>query len=308
MSSLHVVIGAGPLGSAVARTLLNRGERVRMVTRSGSRPVDGAEALAADVTNSKGAAAAVDGASVVYQCAQPPYHRWAEEFPALQASILDATASAGASIVIADNLYSYGDPGGAVITEATPENPTSTKGTVRRSMARDALAAHAAGRLRVALTRPANYFGPHYDQTGTTVFAKAGLGKSMQFLGRADQPHSFSYVPDAGAAMAAIGTSESGWGQVWITPVQPPMTQADFAERIWRAAGQSGTPKASYVGSGMLRFVGLFSPSARAVVEMMYEYTAPFVASSAAFESEFGASPTSTDEAIAATLRAYAPA
>ena len=35
---LHVVVGAGPIGSGVARTLVSRGHRVRIITRSGSGP------------------------------------------------------------------------------------------------------------------------------------------------------------------------------------------------------------------------------------------------------------------------------
>ena len=307
MNPLHVIIGAGPLGASVARSLLERGQRVRIVTRSGSRPLENVEALAADVRTAPGAVKAVAGASVVYQCAQPPYHRWAAEFPQLQKSILDVAATAGADLVLADNLYAYGDPEGEVMVESTPERATTTKGVVRRTMAQDALAAHAAGRLRVATTRPSNYFGPGYDLTGTTVFAKALLGKPMQFLIRGDQPHSFSFVPDAGAAMAAIGTSEHGWGQTWITSIQSPMTQQEFAERIWSAAGQTGTAKTSYVSEGLLRFAGLFSPAIRAAVEMTYEYDRPFIASSAAFEEAFGMHPTPLDEAITATLRAYAP-
>ena len=37
--SLHVVVGAGPVGSAVATLLADAGEDVRVVTRSGAGPV-----------------------------------------------------------------------------------------------------------------------------------------------------------------------------------------------------------------------------------------------------------------------------
>jgi len=45
----------------------------------------------------------------------------------------------------------YGDPDGAVISEASPERPHTKKGKVRKAMADAALAAHADGRLEVAL-------------------------------------------------------------------------------------------------------------------------------------------------------------
>ena len=49
--SLHVVLGTGPLGLAVARYLVARGDRVLVVNRSGRAELPGSvEVLAADVT------------------------------------------------------------------------------------------------------------------------------------------------------------------------------------------------------------------------------------------------------------------
>jgi 2-polyprenyl-6-methoxyphenol hydroxylase-like FAD-dependent oxidoreductase len=50
--SLHVIVGAGPVGSATAKVLAERGERVRVVTRRGSGPEHPAiERVAADATD-----------------------------------------------------------------------------------------------------------------------------------------------------------------------------------------------------------------------------------------------------------------
>lgn len=303
--SEHVIVGAGSLGTAVARDLVRRGQRVRIVNRAGSARVDGAEVLAADANDPAALRSAFDGAAVVYQCAQPAYHRWTTEFPALQARVIDAAAGASASLVIADNLYPYGDPEGRVLTERSPEQTSTRKGMVRREMARQALAAHAAGRLQVAISRPAHFFGPGYDQAGSMVFTPALRGKSMQFLGRGDQPHSFSYVPDVGAAMAELGASGSGWGRVWIPPVQPALTQAEFAARVWAAAGRHGRPRTRFLGRRLATMVGMVSPTMRELPEMMYEFEKPYLVDSSAFESTFDARPTPMDDAIAATLDWY---
>jgi len=72
---LHVVVGTGPLGMAVMRTLVARGETVRMVNRSGKAKVPaGVSVVAADVYELDRAREACRGAAVVYQCAKPPYH------------------------------------------------------------------------------------------------------------------------------------------------------------------------------------------------------------------------------------------
>ncbi|MFM9877956.1 MAG: NAD-dependent epimerase/dehydratase family protein [Rhodoglobus sp.] len=305
MDKLHVVVGAGGLGLSVAADLIPRGERVRVVSRSGSHGVSGAETVGADATNPADLDVALAGASVVYQCAQPEYTRWAEEFPQLQQGILDATVRAGADLVIADNLYMYGDPDGAVITESSAENPVTKKGRVRKAMADAALDAHRAGRLRVAISRPADYFGPGHDQSSEAIFGAAAAGKRMQFFGRMDVAHSLSYVPDAAAAMATLGTSDAGWGSVWIAPVQPPITQQELSERAWKAAGNTGSPKVTVIGRASLRVIGLVVPVVREFAEMAYLFDKPFVVDSSRFESTFGVSATPNDAAIAATIEHY---
>jgi uncharacterized protein YbjT (DUF2867 family) len=81
--SLHVVFGAtGAIGGAVVTELVHAGRRVRAVSRGGQAR-DGAQGVAADVSDPAQAARAAAGASVIYRCASPPYTRWPELFPAL---------------------------------------------------------------------------------------------------------------------------------------------------------------------------------------------------------------------------------
>ncbi|PWU51028.1 NAD-dependent epimerase, partial [Micromonospora globispora] len=50
--ALHVIVGAGPVGSAIARLLAEGGERVRVVTRRGTGPEHPAiERVAADAAD-----------------------------------------------------------------------------------------------------------------------------------------------------------------------------------------------------------------------------------------------------------------
>ncbi len=308
MSTLHVVVGAGGLGRTVAHELVTQGHRVRLVSRSEHSAGPDIESVRADATDPAQLDTALAGADVVYQCSQPEYTRWAEEFPQLQRGILDATVRAGADLVIADNLYMYGDPNGTVINEASPEAPVTKKGRVRKAMADAALEAHHAGMLRVAISRPSNYFGPGHDQSSKAVFGAAVKGKSMRFYGRMDAPHSSTYLPDAARAMATLGTTDQGWGSVWIPPVQPAITQHELASRVWTAAGNAGNPRVSVLSRRELALLGIFIPLLREVDEMYYEYERPFVVDSSKFQGAFGAEPTPMDVAIAATLASYAEA
>lgn len=69
MSDLHVVTGAGPVGTTIAEQLAATGVTVRILTRSGSGPDHPLiERRAVDVNDRHQLAAAVDGAAAVYHC------------------------------------------------------------------------------------------------------------------------------------------------------------------------------------------------------------------------------------------------
>ena len=87
----HVVFGTGAIGLATFEALRRRGERVRLVNRSGTAPVpDDVEIMGGDASDPAFTTSAAQGAQVVYQTLNPSYHQWVELFPALQASVLAA--------------------------------------------------------------------------------------------------------------------------------------------------------------------------------------------------------------------------
>src|SRR6187455_2149352 len=136
MNEVHVVFGTGAIGLALIDELAGRGVPVRAVNRSGSAWVpDGVEVLGGDVSDRDFAVRAATSAAVVYQCLNPAYHRWAKDFPALQDSAIHAARTADARLVSFENVYMYGDTGGAHITENTLAKPHTRKGKVRLAMA-----------------------------------------------------------------------------------------------------------------------------------------------------------------------------
>src|SRR5512143_1552061 len=110
---LHVIFGTGPVGQAAARELVKRGKAVKMINRSGKRPEGVPEqvtVVAGDVFDVNTARVLAQGATHVYQGTNPPYDKWPEQFPALQANTLEAAAAMGAKYIVMENVYMYGDP------------------------------------------------------------------------------------------------------------------------------------------------------------------------------------------------------
>ena len=148
--SLHVIVGAGPVGTKVASLLAARGDRVRLISRRGTGPRHPAiEPVAAVAELTRGAAA-------LYNCANPLYHRWWTDWPPLAAAFLTAAERSGAVLAVASNLYGYGPVVGP-ITDTTPLAATHPKLRLRADMWREALARHEAGRLRVTEVRSSDY-------------------------------------------------------------------------------------------------------------------------------------------------------
>lgn len=301
MGELHVVFGTGPLGRSTASALRDLGNTVRMVNRSGrlEHAPAGVEVIASDAYDAATNSAITRGAAAIYQCAQPHYHEWVTKFPPLQRAILDAARANGAKLIVADNLYMYEKFTGS-LTEDAPWNAHTRKGKVRAALAREVLEAHNAGTVRAAIGRASDFFGP-YD-TALTAYAilPALQGKAVNLLGDANQPHSFTYIPDFGRLLATLGTREEALGQVWFAPTNAPMTQREFVQLI---EAELGKPVKTQVGGAFLmRILGLFNPSMAETVEMMYEWTAPFVIDSRKAEHAFGLQATPSAAAIGATL------
>jgi nucleoside-diphosphate-sugar epimerase len=298
---LHVVLGTGPLGLAVARHLAARGERVRTVSRGGRADVAaGVEVLAADVADIAEVSRACDGAAVVYHCANPPYAKWPELHPPLMKAVIEGVASVGATLVFGDNLYAYGPVDGP-FTEELPYRATGPNGRTRARIAEDLMRAHEDGRVRATIGRGSDFFGPHAHQStvGDRVFAHALAGKPAQLLGDLDVPHTVTYIDDFGKALVTLGEREDALGGVWHVPNAETVTMRRFVELVFAEVGRP--PRLRAAPSWGLVLAGLFNPTLRAVREQLYQSERPWVVDSSKFERIFGWKATPLPEAVRAT-------
>jgi nucleoside-diphosphate-sugar epimerase len=295
-----VVLGAaGGIGSHVVDALLAGGGPVRAVTRTPAPMPEGAEPHVADLRDPAALRAAVAGASVVVHAAQPAYTRWVQEFPPLTAAIADAAE--GTRLVFADNLYGYGPVDGP-LTEDLPGAATDAKGRVRVAMAEDLLRRHREGRLEVVIGRASDYFGPRGTATvaGDTMVPPAIRGATVRVTGRADVPHSWSYLPDVGRALALLADAPAG--RVYHLPVGPPCSQQELADAFARAAGLDRA-RVSALPAALHRLLALGHPMLRELLGTRYQFTAPFVVDDRRFRREVGPfTTTPLDEAAAATV------
>jgi len=299
--SLHVIVGAGPVGSAVARLLAERGETVRVITRSGSGPDHPAiERIAADATDADRLTSLTAGAAVLYNCANPQYHRWLTDWPPLASALLTAAESAGAVLAAAGNLYGYG-PVSAPITAETPLRATHPKLRLRADMWREMLARQQAGRLRVTEVRGGDYL--ERNSLLTEALAKPLLaGRRGWVPGSLDAPHSWTAIADVAGTLVTVAGDERGWGQAWLVPSHPPMTIRELATRFTEV-NHAPAPKLTSIPYPVLWAAGLFSPLLRELRTTNYQFSKPFTLDSTHTEQTFNLKPGDLDEALRAAAQ-----
>jgi nucleoside-diphosphate-sugar epimerase len=297
--NVHVVVGAGPVGSATARKLIERGESVRVVTRSGSGP-EGAERLAFDAADSGRLAEAAEGATAIYNCVNPPYTSWEKDWPPVARSLLHAAETGGSVLATVGNLYGYGRVTGP-ITEETPLAATGHKGKVRNAMWYDALAAHEAGRVRAFEVRGSDYLGGN-SLLSMMIAPALRKGRRAWVPGALDQPHTWTCTEDVAELLVAGVGDERAWGRAWHVPSDEPRTIRELAAIAGEQLGVS--PKLSSIPGWALWSVGVVYPLARELRETQHQFRAPFVLDSSAAQETFGLVPTPTDEAVRLDLAA----
>ena len=216
-SRTALVIGAtGGIGGEVAAVLLRRGWTVRGLNRDpaaaarrmagpmAGRP--GVQWVAGDAMNAGDVLRAAEGVSVIVHAANPPGYR---DWRGLALPMLDSTNAAaeatGARIVLPANVYNFGPDAFPLLSEASPQNPTTRKGKVRVEMERR-LAAAAGRGVRSLLVRAGDFFGPRPGSSWLT----AGMirqGRPLRFVMNPARPgigHAWAYLPDLAETMVRL--------------------------------------------------------------------------------------------------------
>lgn len=298
MTQLHVVVGAGTIGSTAATRLAVAGHHVRVVTRSGSGPEHpGIERVAADAADAPALRRLAAGATALYNCANPAYTTWPTAWPPLSASLLAAAEGAGAVLAGVGNLYVYG-PVDRPMTEDTPLRPRDHKGQVRARMWRDALAAHEAGRVSCVEVRAGDFADAPRASSHLSRQVPAVIGgKTCWVVGSPDRLHSWTATGDVVTLLIAAAADPGSHGRAWHVPSAPPRTQRQALADVAAAAG-APAPRVRGIGVAMLRTVGVVAPMMRELAGTVYQFADDFVIDDTAARRHFGVDHTPWAETV----------
>ena len=302
MSTVHVVTGAGPVGSTIAQQLADSGQQVRLLTRSGSGPDHPLiERRRVDVSQADALADAFTGAVAVHHCIHGSAYDarvWRAELPRAEKAVLEAAGRAGAVVVFPESLYSYG-PVHAPITEDLPRTASGGKLGVRT----DLLAQRGASATPTVSVAASDFYGPlvRNAHAGERLVPTVLAGRTMRVLGSLDQPHSFTYVPDLATAMITAAARPELWNSFLHAPTAPALTQRHLVELV-AAAGGVPVPRTAAIPAVVLRGMGMVSREMRELAETSYMFNGPFVLDSSASEQRLGLAPTSMETGTKETV------
>ena len=304
---MYTILGAGgSVSNELVKLLAARKLPFRTVSRHAEN-AGVAERRVADLTKHQATLEAIAGSDVVFLLAGLKYdHKvWAEQWPRIIDNTIDACKVAGAKLIFFDNVYMYGKVNGAM-TETTPYHPTSKKGEIRAQIALRLERAWQEGELMAMIARAADFYGPGAKNgiPNTLVFDPLSKGEKAMCLVSDALPHSYTYVPDAAAALLALAETPSAWNQTWHLPTAPtPVTGREFVLAAADALGVA--PKYRVLSRTMVKLAGMFNPTIREVHEMLYQNDSPYLFDSSKYARAFGFAGTSDADGIRATARSY---
>uniref|UniRef100_Q01YY6 NAD-dependent epimerase/dehydratase n=1 Tax=Solibacter usitatus (strain Ellin6076) TaxID=234267 RepID=Q01YY6_SOLUE len=307
MNNVAIFGAAGAIGISVAEELNRRGIPFRAVGRNRQRleaafsKMAHAEIFPADLAQSRDAGAAARGVDTIIYCVGLPYPSH-NLHPVLMRTTVEAAKMVNVPrLVLVSSVYGYGVPRSSRVSETHSRNPHTQKGKYRKEQEDIVLAAHGQGDLRSLIVRLPDFYGPNADiGLANPVFRAALQGKTANWVGPVNTLHEFVFVPDTGPVIADLAARDECFGQAWNFGGPGEINTMDFITRIYRAAGRS--PKYRTAGAGLLKILGLFNPTVREVVEMLYLQETPVILDDSKLLAALPVKKTSYDDGIQQTL------
>jgi nucleoside-diphosphate-sugar epimerase len=286
--NLNVVLGGTKnVGFYVVEELRKRNLPVRIVARN---KVNDKDFFAGDMSSYKDIEKALQDAKTVYVCSSFPYNTqvWKKQWPLFASNLVDIAKNRDIKIVYLDNTYLYGPPPlKNPISEEHQKNPTSKKGKIRKEITDYLIETATEKNIKLIIGRSANFVSPQF-KTGLLYISfleKMLIGKNPNYLGNAHVAQAFSYVPDVARALVELGESNYDKGEIFHLPVLDPLTPHQICELFNTSLNSNLEIKP--LSLGMHKFLALFSPILKELVETRYQTDSTYILDDSKFRKTF---------------------
>ena len=314
-SRTALVLGAnGRFGRAAIQAFAAAGWRVlAQARRTPSALPAGARHLDVALEDTDALAAAAAGAQAVVYAVNPLYTEWGERMLPLARQGMAVAERLGALFMLPGNVYAYGESMPALLSENTPERPSTEKGLLRAALEAELRTRAAAGRLRAVVIRAGDFYGG--EGRGSwfdLVIVKSLAAGKLVYPGPLDLPHAWAYLPDLARAFVAVAERHLAASDApafeSLHFAGHTLTGAELLDLVEAVADHLGRrPARGFRRGGMpwalLRVAGLVVPMLREVARMSYLWRVPHALDGRQLQARIGRLPqTAPREAIRATL------
>jgi nucleoside-diphosphate-sugar epimerase len=310
MKETVLILGAnGRFGRVVARAFADAGWNV--VAQARKPLLDPAHPrirhLGVPVTNRNAVATAAAGASVVVHAMNPLYTNWDVEALPLNAAAIAIACSIDATLMLPGNVYNFGSPMPAELTERTPERPSNRKGEIRCQME----AAIRAGTPRSIVVRAGDFFGgPGIGSWMDQAIIKDLAKGRITYPGPRNLEHAWAFLPDLARTFVLLAEARGRLAlhDSFHFPGHT-LSGDEIVDGIARAARRrgllpmNGHPTVRGMPWTLVRVAGLFNPLLRELAKMSYLWREPHRLAGTKLKAAIGAIPyTPLDDALDITL------
>ncbi|MGM8365181.1 SDR family NAD(P)-dependent oxidoreductase [Virgibacillus sp. W0181] len=285
-----LVLGAtGGIGYALVRELVERGVEVVAFSRGKEKLYalyqneSKVYIFSGDALVEKDVLEAADGVDVIFHAVSFPYQEWKDKHPLCIEIIVRAAEIQRTKIALVDNIYAYGKQSKIEVTEDTKKEPHTKKGKIRLAMENKLKRSN----VPWLIVHMPDLYGPNAENTLLHETLKnVVLNKSANFVGNIRVAREFIFTLDGAKAMVKLASLEDTYNQNWNIPSAHPITGQEIIEILRNELGYKKS--ISSVSKTMIRFIGIFQPFMREMVEMMYLTEDPVILSGKKYEAKIG--------------------
>lgn len=245
--------GSGRFGRHIAAELWNRGWQVRQFDRSKDDLMQAAQ-----------------GVDIIVNGWNPPYQNWQAEVPGQTEQVIAAAKASGARVVLAANVYVFGEGNGGAFGPDHPHQATNPLGRVRIDME----ARYRASGVPLLILRSGDYLDTETSGNWFDLLIAKPLAKGrVDYPGDPDTPHAWAYLPDVARIGCDLLARDDLPQQLEIATSDYTLTGRELADALGRALGTS--VRVARFGWWQLYLMRPVMPILRGVIEMRYLWNLP---------------------------------
>ncbi|MGE7942771.1 SDR family NAD(P)-dependent oxidoreductase [Lysinibacillus xylanilyticus] len=289
MKTALVVGASGGMGYALVNELVSRNIHVKAFARNKEKLValfqhhKNVEIISGDAFNEQEMMKASNGVDVIFHAISFPYQDWAKQHNRCLDMVIRIAEKQGAKIALVDNIYAYGRQSTNRITEETRKEPQTKKGKIRLAMENKLMESN----IPSLIVHLPDLYGPNAENTILYETLKnVAQGKKANFVGNMQVKREFLYTVDGAKAMVELALRDDTYNQNWNVPAVHTITGEELVKVLRDITGYKKGIRT--VSKGMIRLIGIFSPSMKEVVEMLYLTEQPVILSGDKYERKIG--------------------